>query len=380
MSKMRVAVIFGGRSGEHEVSLMSAESVMGALDLERFEPIPIGITKDGEWFEGPNVLSALKAFAALDKPVTNWDERKKWMSDYGVQPIDPAFLPLFAPGNPHASGDVQKLKEISDVVFPVLHGPYGEDGTVQALFELSGIPYVGSGVTASAVGMDKVFMRTVFRDTGLPVVDDLVIMRRDWVARPEDVKQRIAQRIGFPCFVKPANLGSSVGISKVDDMSKLGPALDEGARYDRKLIVEQAIVGYSEVECGVLGNDEPEASVVGEIVPTRTFYDYEAKYHDESSKLIVPARLSPQLADHVRDLSIHAFRAIDGAGLARVDFFANPDSEDVIINEINTMPGFTRISMYPKLWEASGLSYKQLITRLIELAFDAYNDKNFVLP
>jgi D-alanine-D-alanine ligase len=256
-----------------------------------------------------------------------------------------------------------------------MHGPFGEDGTIQGLLELAGIPYVGGGVLGSAVGMDKAMMKAVFIQHGLPVGDYLAILRRDWEEAPKPIMDEIEKRLGYPCFIKPANLGSSVGISKAHDREELQKALDLAALYDRRLVVEKMLTGR-EIECGVLGNDQPRASMVGEIVPCAEFYDYEAKYILNDSKLIIPAELPEKISRQVQDLAIRAFKAIDGAGLGRVDFFVNPEREEIYVNEINTMPGFTRISMYPKLWEASGISYPDLIDQLIQLAMERYRDKS----
>ncbi|MFS8572202.1 MAG: D-alanine--D-alanine ligase [Clostridia bacterium] len=360
---MRVAVLFGGRSGEHEVSLMSAESVMKALDPAKYEVIPIGITKDGRWLVGDDPLAALKEGAK---------ERLAQMVPAAFL-ADPAGPGLVAVGGRPPAELAERLA--FDVVFPVLHGPNGEDGTVQGLLDLAGVPYVGSGVAGSAVGMDKALMKAVFRSAGLPVLDYVVIKRKHIASRWDQIREQVASLIGYPCFVKPANLGSSVGISKVKQEEELRDALEEAARYDRKILVEKAAEGFREVEVSVLGNDEPETSIPGEIVPGGEFYDYRAKYLDDSSELIIPARISPQATDEVRRLAAAAFLAVDAAGLARVDFFVHPETETIYVNEINTMPGFTRISMYPKLWEASGLPYPQLIDRLIELAFERHREK-----
>ncbi len=262
-----------------------------------------------------------------------------------------------------------------DVVFPILHGPYGEDGTVQGLLELAGIPYVGAGVTASAVGMDKAIFKDIMQSHGLPVVDSLVIKRKEWDRVPEQVLERIEAEIGYDCFVKPANLGSSVGISKAHDRTELRLALDDAARYDRKLVIEKA-VDAREIEVSVLGNDQPVASVPGEIVPCNEFYDYAAKYLDEESELIIPAPIPSEMAEIIRQLAVDAYLAIDCAGMARVDFLLDRHTDQIFVNEVNTLPGFTPISMYPKLWEASGVSYTELIDRLIQLALERHLDRS----
>lgn len=361
--KLRVGVVFGGRSGEHEVSLMSAASVLRAIDREKYDVVPIGITREGRWLVGGDPLQALvKGALEQTQPAI-------FLPDPGRA----ALVPVSQGGSPLEVGrpSVPPL----DVIFPVLHGPYGEDGTVQGLLELADVPYVGCGVAASAVGMDKALMKGIFRDAGLPLLDHLVILRREAEQELARVQSAIESRFGYPCFVKPANLGSSVGVVKVHGADELPAALREAARYDRKLLVEDAAEDCREIECSVLGNDQPVASVPGEIIPSREFYDYEAKYVDQGSRLVIPAPLSPEAAERVQSYAIRAFRAIDGAGLARVDFFVRRGTEEVYVNEINTMPGFTPISMYPKLWEATGISYQELIDRLIQLALERHRDK-----
>lgn len=356
--RLRVGVLFGGRSGEHEVSVASAASVIAALDPEKYEVVPIGITTDGRWLPGVHPRDLL----ASGEP-----QVRRLPSPAASQ--ETALLAPVAT-NDHPLGN---LKEKLDVVFPVLHGPYGEDGTVQGLLELADVPYVGAGVLASAAGMDKGIMKALFRQAGLPVGPYLVFLRREWESSPAMVRRRIEEELGYPCFVKPANLGSSVGISKVHEPGELAPAMDLAASYDRRLVVEAFIEGR-ELECSVLGNDEPIASLPGEIVPCEEFYSYRAKYLAGESRLLIPAPVSPEIVARIQELSIRAFKAIDCAGLARVDFFLTP-KEELIVNEINTMPGFTAISMYPKLWEASGISYGELVDRLLELALERYADR-----
>ena len=356
--KLRVGVLFGGRSGEHEVSLMSAASVIEAIDKDKYEVVPIGIAKSGKWLMSDDVLRVLKSGAGEDAVGSVYI------------PANPRERALFCVGE-----SARRRKHKLDVVIPILHGPFGEDGTVQGLLELADIPYVGAGVLASAVGMDKAVMKILFRHAGLPVMEFRAYKRSDWRRTPQSVMDSIEADLGYPCFVKPACLGSSVGISKVHNRNELSSALDEAAQYDRKLIVEDAAEGYREVECSVLGNDEPIASIPGEIVPSREFYDYEAKYVDEGSQLYIPARLPATAIERVRELAVVAFKSIDCCGMARVDFFVSQDGSDVIVNEINTIPGFTRISMYPKLWEASGLSMTALMDKLIELALERHADK-----
>ncbi len=357
--KIRIGVIFGGRSGEHEISLVSAQSVMDAIDKEKYEVVPIGITKQGEW-------------------LTAGDPMKLLTGETGPAPQQLARALVAANRRELIPGTGEKGIPQLDVVFPVLHGPFGEDGTIQGLLELANIPYVGCGVLGSAVGMDKAIAKALFRDAGLPTAREVVVLRRTWEERPQEVAERVAQGIGYPCFVKPANLGSSVGISKAHGPQELETAMALATAHDRKVLVEEALVAR-EIECSVLGNDEPMASVLGEIVPRREFYDYEAKYGDEDTELIIPADLPPALAQRIRAMAVTAFRALELSGLARVDFFVLKDSGQVYINEVNTLPGFTSISMYPKLWEASGLPYPELLDRLVELAIERYEDKQRTL-
>lgn len=360
---MRIGVIFGGRSGEHEVSLASAQSVMAALDKEKYEVIPIGITKEGRWIASGDPMKALKAgIPEASAPVALLGD-----------PSQKALIRLDPDGSEGVMRAV-RLQEL-DVVFPVLHGPYGEDGTVQGLLELAGIPYVGAGVLASAVGMDKPTMKAVFRAHGLPVVNHVVVRRKHWERDPQATMELIEETLGYPCFVKPANLGSSVGISKARNRQELADALDLAARYDRKMLVEEAI-NAREIECSVLGNDDPIASVPGEVVPHREFYDYIAKYVPGESDLIIPAPIPEETAQLIQELAIRAFLAVDCAGMARVDFFLDRDTGQVYVNELNTIPGFTATSMYPKMWEASGIPYPELLDRLIELALERFEDKS----
>jgi D-alanine-D-alanine ligase len=360
---LKVGIIFGGRSGEHEVSLLSAQGVMNAIDRTRYEVVPIGITKEGQWLASGDPFKALSSGAmAESNPALLLAEP----SDRGLMRLE----------------DVEKERALTvvhvshlDVVFPILHGPYGEDGTVQGLLELAGIPYVGAGVAASAVGMDKVLFKDIMAAHHVPIVPHVVVLRKAWEREPEEVLARVEAEIGYDCFVKPANLGSSVGIAKAHDRTELRPALDEASRYDRKLLVEEAI-DAREIEVSVLGNDEPVASVPGEIVPCNEFYDYAAKYLDGESELLIPAPVPEETAGLISQLAIEAYRAIDCAGMARVDFLLDRKTGDLYLNEVNTLPGFTPISMYPKLWEASGLSYPELIDRLIQLALERHGDKS----
>ncbi len=355
--KLRVVVLFGGRSGEHEVSLQSAASVISALDKDKYEVIPVGITKEGRWLAGVEPLRMAGGGEGQGVPVA-------------ILP-DPAQKGLVRTDR----GPAERFLEEIDVVFPVLHGTYGEDGTVQGLLELANVPYVGAGVLASAVGMDKVLMKTAFAQAGLPQAGFWFCLRREWEKNNEAVLAEIEKRFAYPCFVKPANLGSSVGISKARNREELAAALALAARYDRKIIVEE-FIDAREVEVSVLGNDEPVASLPGEIIPRREFYDYEAKYVDGNAELVVPAELPPDVVRVLQDYAVRAFRALDCAGMARVDFFFTRAEGRVLVNEINTIPGFTRFSMYPKLWEVSGLAYPRLLDRLLALALERHQEKN----
>jgi D-alanine-D-alanine ligase len=354
-------VIFGGRSGEHEVSLASAASVLAAIDPARYDVVPMGITRDGQWLVGGDPLRALAEAAGIPLALPPGVPRPDAGSGQALARV------------PTAGGLPAGTAASLDVMFPLVHGPYGEDGTLQGLLELADVPYVGAGVLASAVGMDKATMKAVFRAHDLPVVPHLVVRDHEWHGAPAAWRHRIAEALGYPCFVKPANLGSSVGISKVAAEGALDAAVETALALDRKILVERGVVGR-EIEVSVLGNDEPEASVPGEILPGREWYDYEAKYTDGIAKLLIPAPLSPDLATEFRRLAVAAFRAIDAAGLARVDFFLDTDDR-IWVNEINTIPGFTRFSAYPRLWEASGVSYGALVDRLIALALERHARK-----
>jgi D-alanine-D-alanine ligase len=370
MRPLRVGVVFGGRSGEHEVSLASGASVIAALEASGHTVVPIGIARDGRWVVGGNPLRALAAEARITLPSGEADGAvKKALADRAEAQGESATTAL-ARSEPAGALPVE-LRQL-DAVAIMLHGPYGEDGTIQGLFELADLPYVGAGVLASAVGMDKVTMKAVFRAHGLPVVEHEVVFRHEWRDAPAAVLARMGQAIGFPCFVKPSNLGSSVGISKAQRAADLPAALDEAARHDRKIVVERAVTGR-EVEVSVLGNEAPVASLPGEIVYDTEWYDYATKYAEGQARLVVPASLSPETTERFRTLAVAAFRAIDCSGMARVDFFLEGDR--VIVNEINTIPGFTSTSGYARMWEASGLSYRELIDRLLELALERHRDK-----
>ena len=350
--KVRVAVIFGGQSGEHDVSLRSAQTVLSALDDDRFEAIPIGVTRDGQWLTGSDSMAQLTASSplfALDGP-----------AEPDVETLEIAVASTSQSLPSGLGADI-------DVVFPVLHGPMGEDGTVQGLLELAGIPYVGSNVLGSALAMDKAMAKLVFEQHGIPQASWLLVNRRDWERDPGAVAGKIGDKLGYPCFVKPANMGSSVGVSKVHDPTELRAAMELAGRLDRRIVVEMG-VNARELEVSVLGNEEPIASVVGEVVSVNEFYDYSAKYVDEGSQLIVPANIRPEVQAEVQRIAIEAFTALDLGGLARVDFFLDTDTRKVLLNEVNTMPGFTSISMYPRLWEASGVSLPELVERLLQLA------------
>jgi D-alanine-D-alanine ligase len=378
--KLRIGILFGGRSGEHEVSLLSAASILNSIDQTKYEVIPIGITKQGQWLTSTDAQHLL---AGNTKPAPI---QKKRATTKSIELRRRTGSALRHEALAQQNGS---LAQSLDVIFPVLHGTFGEDGTIQGLFELADIAYVGSGVLGSAAGMDKTAMKQLFAAAGLPQTPHVNLLRSEWKADAKRCIKRIEKKLVYPVFVKPANLGSSVGISKVHDRSELAPAMDLAASYDRKLIIEQGVGGPGakprELEVAVLGNDSPEASVVGEIVPGAEFYDYNAKYHSDASIPIIPAHLSKSESKQIREMAIAAFRACDCAGLARVDFLMEPavkakkgrnaKAARIYLNEINTMPGFTSISMYPKLWEASGLPYKQLIDRLITLAADRHQEK-----
>jgi D-alanine-D-alanine ligase len=403
--KLRVGIVFGGRSGEHEVSLLSAASILKAIDRRKFDVVPIGINKAGHWLTSGAAQGLLEGSGPAQLAAGEPGQANSQIEARKLRAGDPATTPgarVLAEGKPallapepekpaaaslthsdaaaldsHAALGGQSL----DVVFPVLHGTFGEDGTIQGLFELAGIAYVGSGVLGSAAGMDKDVMKRLFAQARLPMVRHVTLLRAEWERSPKKSIAQIEMALQYPVFVKPANLGSSVGISKAHNRKELGPALDLAAKYDRKLVVEQGVGGKKskarELEVAVLGNDDPKASVVGEIIPGKEFYDYEAKYLSEGSAAVIPAKLSKADTRLIRELAVAAFRACDLSGLARVDFLMEPDGKRrIYLNEVNTLPGFTSISMYPKLWEATGISYKDLITRLIELALERHSEKS----
>ncbi|MGH9500959.1 MAG: D-alanine--D-alanine ligase [Terriglobales bacterium] len=390
MKKLRVGILFGGRSGEHEISLLSAASVFKAIDKNKYEVVPIGITKQGHW------VTAAEAERLLRGEFAHSEEKHLRAGDPEVTPSAAVLAngeSVVVPPEPHQPGsslaafqtDSTMVRRAADrainvdVIFPVLHGTFGEDGTIQGLLELADLPYVGAGVLGSAAGMDKDIMKALFRAAGLPIVRHVTVLRSEWEAEPKKIQRLVESKLAYPVFVKPANLGSSVGISKAHDRKELGPAIEEAAKFDRKIVIEQGVGGNKrkarEIECAILGNDEPKASVPGEIVPGQEFYDYNAKYLDEGSQLIIPAKLSKAETKQVQALAIAAFKAVDCSGLARVDFLMEPKSRKIYLNEINTMPGFTSISMYPKLWAATGVSYAELIERLIRLGMERHVEK-----
>ena len=384
--KLRVGILFGGRSGEHEVSLLSAASVLKAIDRKKFDVVPIGITKDGHWLAAGEAQNLLAGTESTETRQLRAGDPEKTP---GAKLLQEGIPTLLAPepvktGAALTAGSARPSTTNLDVVFPVLHGTFGEDGTIQGLFELAGIAYVGSGVLGSAAGMDKDVMKRLFANAGLPIVKHVTLLRAEWEKTPRKAIARIEAALKYPLFVKPANLGSSVGISKAHDRKELGPALTEAAKYDRKLIVEQGVGGKKvkarELEVAVLGNDDPKASVVGEIVPGKEFYDYEAKYLSEGSVPVIPAKLTRAETKQIREMAVAAFRACDLSGLARVDFLMEPDAKRrIYLNEVNTMPGFTQISMYPKLWAATGLPYTELLTRLIALGLERHEEKKRTL-
>ena len=392
MNKLRVGILFGGRSGEHEVSLLSAASVFNAIDKNKYEVVPIGITKDGHW------VTAADAERLLRGEFAHHEERHLRAGDPETTPAAAVLAQgesVVVPPEPQQGGSLTAFQTDAashslvrraadrainvDIIFPVLHGTFGEDGTIQGLLELAAMPYVGAGVLGSAAGMDKDVMKALFRAAGLPIVKHVTVLRSDWEAESKKVQKLVESKLKYPVFVKPANLGSSVGISKAHNRKELGPAIAEAARFDRKIVIEQGVGGSRqkarEIECSVLGNDQPEASLPGEIVPSKEFYDYDAKYLDEGSELIIPAKLNKAETKTVQQLAIGAFKAVDCSGLARVDFLMEPKNRKIYLNEINTMPGFTAISMYPKLWAASGLSYPALIEKLIQLGLERHEEK-----
>jgi D-alanine-D-alanine ligase len=394
MAKLRVGILFGGRSGEHEVSLLSAASVLNAIDKTKYEVVPIGITKDGHWLTAEHAERLLKGDAGEGARATQEKHLRAGDPDAtpGAAVLACGEAVVVPPEPAHRESglapfqtDASALRRASDrainvdVIFPVLHGTFGEDGTIQGLLELADIAYVGAGVLGSAAGMDKDVMKSLFRASGLPIVRHVTVLRGQFEREPKKVQKRVESKLKYPVFVKPANLGSSVGISKAHDRKELGPAIEEAAKFDRKIVIEESVGGKKskarEIECSVLGNDDPIASLAGEIIPCKEFYDYDAKYLVQGSEGVIPAKITKAEMKTVQRLAIAAFQAVDCKGLARVDFLMDPKSRKIYVNEINTMPGFTAISMYPKMWAASGVSYPELIDRLIQLGIERHEDK-----
>jgi len=351
--KLRVGVLFGGRSGEHEVSLASAASIIRGLDPHKYEAVPIGITKEGHWLIGAGAQKMLPEVLRTGQRVL-----------MSADPTESALMPL--DGSPQG----QKL----DVVFPVIHGTFGEDGTMQGLLELAGLPFVGAGVLGSAIGMDKDVAKKLMQVAGIPVVPWIAVQRTDWERQPKEIRRAIQKKFKYPVFVKPATLGSSVGMTKVHSRAELGPALDLAAEFAMKIMVERA-VSAREIEVSVLGNHDPRASIPGEIVPHREFYDYAAKYLEEGTKLLIPAKLKKSEVKKVQSMAVTAFRTLELSGMARVDFFIEKRGGKIFLNEVNTIPGFTSISMYPKLWEANGIPFRELVSKLIDLALEQHQEK-----
>ena len=392
IKKIRVGILFGGRSGEHEVSLLSAASVLNAIDKTKYEVVPVGITKDGRWLTAEHAERLLRGDSdegartpqttlRAGDPEATLGAAVLATGESVVVPPEPArrgvgLSPFQTGANLRRASD----RAINvDVIFPVLHGTFGEDGTIQGLLELADLAYVGAGVLGSSAGMDKDVMKSLFRAAGLPIVKHVTVLRSQFEREPKKVQKLVESKLKYPVFVKPANLGSSVGISKAHDRKELGPAIAEAAKFDRKIVIEEGVGGKKnkarEIECAVLGNDDPKASIAGEIIPCKEFYDYDAKYLVEGSEPVIPAKLSKSEMKTVQKLAIAAFQAVDCTGLARVDFLMHPKSRKMFVNEINTMPGFTAISMYPKLWDATGVSYPELIDRLIQLGIERHEDK-----
>ncbi len=367
--RIRIGIIFGGQSAEHDVSLRSALTIIDALDSSRFEVVPIGISRSGRWISGGDPMQALTAAS----PMFHLGEGE----DASVESLGEAetLALIDRAGATATSGVPLGITESVDVFFPALHGPMGEDGTLQGLLELAGVPYVGSGVLGSAVGMDKAITKTILDQVGLPQLPWRLVTRKDWRDRPDETAAWLEEALGFPCFVKPANMGSSVGVSKVHHAGELADAMNLAAQFDRRIVVEQG-VNAREIEMAVMGNDEPIASVAGEVRPAGEFYDYNAKYIEDTAELIIPADIDPDLLGYLQAAAVDAFSALDLAGLARVDFFVERDTDRVYINEVNTLPGFTSISMYPMLWEATGVPISELVERLVQLALERHAERS----
>jgi len=359
--KIRVGLIFGGKSGEHEVSFCSASSIIKAINKDKYTVVPIGITKEGRWISPQDSEVALQSGKIEGKSTV-------------ILLNDPSGRALIRIDNNQKLDKSSALEKL-EVIFSVLHGPYGEDGTVQGLLELADIPYVGAGVAASAISMDKDLMKKIFKQRDLPILKWLTIKRKEWQKDKEKILSLVQDDFEYPLFVKPTNLGSSVGITKVHKKEELEKAIDLASSYDRKVLIEEGLEEVREIECGVLGNDEPRASVVGEVKPAGEFYDYDSKYIDKETQLIVPADLPDGVSRKVQEIALRAFKAVDAAGMARVDFFISKKENKIYLSEINTIPGFTSVSMYPRLWEASGIPYSDLIDQLIQLALERHQDK-----
>ncbi len=394
-AKIKVGILFGGRSGEHEVSLLSAASVVNAIDKTKYEVVPIGITKDGRWLTAESAEQLLHGQHAQKDAGGGAQTSQLRAGDPEATPgaaVLATGASVVVPPEPSRRGagltpfqTDANLRRASDraidvdVIFPVLHGTFGEDGTIQGLLELADIAYVGAGVLGSSAGMDKDIMKSLFRAAGLPIVKHVTVLRSQFEREPKKVQKLVESKLKYPVFVKPANLGSSVGISKAHDRKELGPAIAEAAKFDRKIVIEEGVGGNKnkarEIEVAVLGNDDPKSSIAGEIVPCKEFYDYDAKYLAEGSELMIPAKITKSEMKNFQKLAVAAFQAVDCTGLARVDFLMDPKSRKIFVNEINTMPGFTAISMYPKLWGATGVGYPELIDRLIQLGIERHEDK-----
>lgn len=366
--RIRIGLLFGGRSAEHDVSLRSAQTIIDALDPAKFDITPIGITRSGQWLSGGNPMQALTAASPMFHIGTGEDASGDTLD------ADATSALVSRAGSSASTSVPSGIADAVDIVFPVLHGPMGEDGTVQGMLELAGVPYVGSGVLGSAVAMDKAVTKTILEQAGLPQIPWRLVTRKEWTREPDRIRDGIAEAIGFPCFVKPANMGSSVGISKVHGVDEFDAAMALASFHDRRIVIEQG-VSAREIELAVLGNDQPMASVAGEVRPRGEFYDYNAKYIDDTAELIIPAPIASDLLGYLQGLAVDAFKALDLAGLARVDFFVERHTDRVFINEINTLPGFTSISMYPMLWEASGVPIEELVERLVGLALERHAER-----
>ena len=381
MKRLRVGVVYGGRSSEHEVSLASAAAIFANFDRTRYDPVPIRIERDGRWSLADRPPSSESAADTIEHARNRPRDTARVQREILplAHPSDETLL-MIERGVTTASRSEKSVYPLIsgmtlDVIFPIIHGPYGEDGTLQGLFELANIPYVGAGVLAGAVGMDKSVMKVVFTESGLPVVNHETVGRREWRNAETEILTRLTNRLAFPLFVKPANLGSSLGISRTTDRRSLSTAIDLAAEFDRKIVIEEGVVPCREIECAILGNDLPEASIPGEGITSRDFYDYEAKYLDDRSEMVIPAALTASETKEITSLAVAAFRSVDCAGMARVDFLVNSDNGRIFVNEINTHPGFTTISMFAKMWAASGVSYSALLDRLIALALERHAEK-----